>query len=102
MARSPGSQVYTSLLQRKPAQVLTLAAHGGCQTAFLAAHFGERLPHPCGHCSWCENGGKPAKLLPPSPVHLDEAGWTKRACAARRPCAGRSPTWPSREPSPAS
>ncbi|HYX22576.1 MAG TPA: ATP-dependent DNA helicase RecQ, partial [Thermoanaerobaculia bacterium] len=29
-------------------QVLTLAAHDGCQTAFLAAHFGELLPHPCG------------------------------------------------------
>ncbi|HEX3552390.1 MAG TPA: ATP-dependent DNA helicase RecQ [Thermoanaerobaculia bacterium] len=54
-------------------QVLTLAAHDGCQTAFLAAHFGEQLPHPCGHCSWCENGGQPAKLLSPTPVHLDEA-----------------------------
>jgi len=54
-------------------QVLTLAAHDGCQTAFLAAHFGEVLPHPCGHCSWCENGGKPAKLFPAPPVHLDEA-----------------------------
>jgi len=53
--------------------VLTLAAHDGCQTAFLAAHFGEQLPHPCGHCSWCENGGHPAKLFPPPPVHLDEA-----------------------------
>ncbi|HVG06275.1 MAG TPA: RecQ family ATP-dependent DNA helicase [Thermoanaerobaculia bacterium] len=53
-------------------QVLTLAAHDGCQTAFLAEHFGEHLPHPCGHCSWCENG-KPAKLFPAPPVHLDEA-----------------------------
>jgi ATP-dependent DNA helicase RecQ len=64
-------------------QVLTLAAHDGCQTAFLAAHFGEQLPHPCGHCSWCENGGRPAKLLPPPPVHLDEAG-LRRAMALRR------------------
>ncbi len=53
-------------------QVLTLAAHDGCQTAFLAAHFGELLSHPCGHCSWCENGGHPAKLLPATLVHLDE------------------------------
>jgi ATP-dependent DNA helicase RecQ len=52
-------------------QVLTLAAHNGCQTAFLAAHFGEQLPHPCGHCSWCENG-HPAKLFPAPPVHLDK------------------------------
>ncbi|MBW8873878.1 MAG: RecQ family zinc-binding domain-containing protein [Acidobacteria bacterium] len=54
-------------------QVLTLAAHDGCQTAFLAAHFGELLSHPCGHCSWCGNGGQPAKLFPATPVHLDEA-----------------------------
>ena len=64
-------------------QVLTLAAHDGCQTAFLAAHFGEQLPHPCGHCSWCENGGKPAKLFPPAPVHLDEES-LRRAAALRR------------------
>jgi ATP-dependent DNA helicase RecQ len=64
-------------------QVLALAVHDGCQTAFLAAHFGEQLPHPCGHCSWCENGGQPAKLLPPAPVHLDEVG-LRRAMALRR------------------
>src|SRR6185369_11098352 len=55
-------------------EVLTLAAYDGCQTAFLAAHFGEQLSHPCGHCSWCEKGGQPAKLYPSAPVHLDEAG----------------------------
>jgi hypothetical protein len=79
-------------------QVLTLAAHDGCQTAFLTAHFGEQLSHPCVHCcSWCENGGKPAKLYPPAPVHLDEAS-LRRAAALRR----RSRSWPLREPSPAS
>jgi ATP-dependent DNA helicase RecQ len=64
-------------------QVLTLAAHDGCQTAFLAAHFGEQFSHPCGHCSWCENGGQPAKLLPPAPVHLDEER-LRRAANLRR------------------
>ncbi|HEY2295665.1 MAG TPA: ATP-dependent DNA helicase RecQ [Thermoanaerobaculia bacterium] len=64
-------------------EVLTLAAHDGCQTAFLAAHFGEQLPGPCGHCSWCENGGQPAKLFPPAPVHLDEES-LRRATALRR------------------
>jgi ATP-dependent DNA helicase RecQ len=64
-------------------QVLTLAAHDCCQTAFLAAHFGEQLPHPCGHCSWCENGGQPARLFPPAPVHLDEES-LRRAAALRR------------------
>jgi ATP-dependent DNA helicase RecQ len=53
-------------------QVLALAAQDGCQTAALAAHFGEILPHPCGHCSWCLRGGQPAELFPPTPVHLDE------------------------------
>ncbi len=64
-------------------QVLALAAHDGCQTAFLAAHFGEHLPHPCGHCSWCENGGNPAKLFPAPPVHLDEAR-LRQAATLRR------------------
>ncbi|PYQ63095.1 MAG: hypothetical protein DMF53_11265 [Acidobacteria bacterium] len=64
-------------------EVLTLAAHDGCQTAFLAAHFGEQLPGPCGHCSWCENGGQPAKLYPPAPVHLDEES-LRRATTLRR------------------
>lgn len=62
-------------------QVLTLAApaHDGCQTAFLAAHFGEHLPHPCGHCSWCENGQKPTPLFSPTPVHLDEVSLRRAA-----------------------
>jgi ATP-dependent DNA helicase RecQ len=64
-------------------QVLTLAIHDGCQTAFLAAHFGELLPHPCGHCSWCENGGKPAQLFPSTPVHLDEVS-LRRASTLRQ------------------
>jgi ATP-dependent DNA helicase RecQ len=64
-------------------QVLTLATHDGCQTAFLAAHFGELLSHPCGHCSWCENGGKPAKLFPATTVHLDEVS-LRRASSLRR------------------
>jgi ATP-dependent DNA helicase RecQ len=53
-------------------QVLALATQDGCQTAALAAHFGEILPHPCGHCSWCLRGGKAAELFPPTPVALDE------------------------------
>jgi ATP-dependent DNA helicase RecQ len=63
-------------------QVLALAGHDGCQTAFLAAHFGEQLARPCGHCSWCENGG-PAKLLPPASVQVDEAS-LRRAADLRR------------------
>jgi len=38
-------------------QVLELAARDGCRTAALAAHFGEHLEGPCGHCSGCRSGG---------------------------------------------
>jgi len=38
-------------------QVLELAGRDGCRTAALAAHFGEHLEEPCGHCSWCRSGG---------------------------------------------
>jgi ATP-dependent DNA helicase RecQ len=55
-------------------QVLELAAHGGCQTAFLCAHFGETLPHPCGHCSWCLRGG-PMEIPPAPPWRIDDAFW---------------------------
>ncbi len=37
-------------------QVIELVARDGCQTAALAAHFGETLQQPCGHCSWCLDG----------------------------------------------
>jgi ATP-dependent DNA helicase RecQ len=47
-------------------QVLELVAHDGCQTARLAAHFGEPLDRPCGHCSWCVNDRR-AATLPPRP-----------------------------------
>jgi ATP-dependent DNA helicase RecQ len=38
-------------------QVLELAGHDGCQVSRLGEHFGEPLPQPCGHCSWCLAGG---------------------------------------------
>jgi ATP-dependent DNA helicase RecQ len=65
-------------------QVLTLAAHDGCQTAFLAAHFGEQISDPCGHCSWCENGRKPTKLFPATPVQLDEKRLREAAALHRK------------------
>jgi ATP-dependent DNA helicase RecQ len=56
-------------------QVVELAGHDGCQVSRLGEHFGERLPQPCGHCSWCLNGGKPAALLPRPKVEIDPALW---------------------------
>jgi len=35
-------------------QVCDLVGHDGCQTAMLAAHFGEGLESACGHCSGCQ------------------------------------------------
>ena len=56
-------------------QVLSLVTHAGCQTAFLAAHFGEILAGACGHCSYCATGRVQSlpelAALPPLPAHLD-------------------------------
>jgi ATP-dependent DNA helicase RecQ len=56
-------------------QVLELAGHDGCQVSRLGEHFGEPLPQPCGHCSWCLNGRQPAALLPRPQVTIDPALW---------------------------
>ena len=56
-------------------QVIDLGLHDGCQVAHLAAHFGEKLSRPCGHCAWCLNGHQPARLLPPQPGKVDERLW---------------------------
>ena len=47
-------------------QVLDLVTAKGCQSAMLALHFGERLPAPCGTCTFCREG-RP-QVLPPAPV----------------------------------
>jgi ATP-dependent DNA helicase RecQ len=54
--------LYEQAQQREQAeiarvqQVLALAEQDGCQTAALAAHFGELLAQDCGHCGWCKHG----------------------------------------------
>ena len=42
-------------------EVLDLAVHKKCLTGFVTAHFGEKLPAPCGHCDRCR-GVKPAPV----------------------------------------
>ena len=42
-------------------QVLGLATHRSCLTAYLTKHFGETLANPCGHCDRCRG-------LPPLPL----------------------------------
>ena len=56
-------------------QVVDLVAHDGCQVAALCAHFAERLPGPCGHCSWCLGGGKPVAVPPRQAPTIDEGTW---------------------------
>ncbi len=64
-------------------QVLSLAAHDGCQVSHLGTHFGDPLPKHCGHCSWCLNNHTPAQLLLRPPAEIDEALW-QQALALRR------------------
>jgi ATP-dependent DNA helicase RecQ len=56
-------------------QVLDLVTANECQSAILALHFGERLPAPCGHCTFCKQGRAqalaPAPLPPPLSDELD-------------------------------
>ncbi len=63
-------------------QVVDLVEHDGCQVAALSAHFGERR-EPCGHCSWCLDGQRPARMPPRGNVSIDEDTWRK-AEALRR------------------
>ncbi len=58
-------ELYDRMQQREEAeigrlrQVLDLVALDDCRTAALAAHFGETLNAPCGHCSSCEGASSP-------------------------------------------
>ncbi|MCB2264482.1 MAG: RecQ family ATP-dependent DNA helicase [Candidatus Thiosymbion ectosymbiont of Robbea hypermnestra] len=71
-------KLHQHSLQREAAeierlrQVLALAGKDGCQTATLAAHFGEHLEEPCGHCSGCLGGGSelPERTVPGIPPDL--------------------------------
>lgn len=56
-------------------QVIQFATHDGCLVAHLADHFGEKLPRPCGHCSWCLNGHQPATLTAAEPATIDTVFW---------------------------
>jgi ATP-dependent DNA helicase RecQ len=56
-------------------QVLELATHNGCQVARLCAHFGEVLPAPCGHCTWCLSNHSPLCLLHRPTVAIDDTLW---------------------------
>jgi ATP-dependent DNA helicase RecQ len=47
--------------------VLRIVEQPGCQTAALVGYFGEQLPRPCGHCTFCESG-RPASMRGSAPA----------------------------------
>ncbi len=70
-------------------QVLELAGRDGCQNAALAAHFGEQVERPCGHCAWCHDGllEIPRRQTPAIPDEL----WPKVEQAAAESAALAQP-----------
>ena len=54
-------------------QVAALVEHDGCQVSALGGHFGDPLAQPCGHCSWCLQGGRPSRLPPRPEPRIDPA-----------------------------
>ncbi len=57
-------------------QVLDLVSLQSCQVNSLAHHFGDVLPQPCGHCSWCLNGATTAPIEHP-PVNVEHEAWSQ-------------------------
>jgi ATP-dependent DNA helicase RecQ len=73
------------------AQVLALAGHRGCLTAYLTHHFGESLAEPCGHCDRCR--GVPARALkrPPTRRASDDEWRSIRGLADEKHAALATP-----------
>jgi len=87
--RTLTQSIYERMLQREVREVarlhrvLEFVAHDGCQVSSLGAYFGEPRQQPCGHCSWCLNGGK-AVLLPERPRPVIDEGLWRQAVQLRR------------------
>lgn len=75
--------LYEKALQREQreiarlGQVVALVERDGCQVAALGAHFGDPLPQPCGHCSWCLQGQKPSRLPSRPAPQIDAQTWSR-------------------------
>ncbi len=72
-------------------QVLALAGHRGCLTAYLTAHFGETLTEPCGHCERCRGVPAHAVKRPPARRPADDEWQALRALADERHAALATP-----------
>ena len=63
-------------------QFLELVQQSGCQTRALCLHFGDDLPQPCGHCSWCLRDQTPV-VLPGRPTATIDESVVTQALALR-------------------
>ncbi len=82
--------LHDRVLQRESREIQRLrqVAHwveqDACQVAALGSHFGDPLNRPCGHCSWCRRGGKPAKLPTRAKPQIDPAIWSQASSLRRQ------------------
>jgi ATP-dependent DNA helicase RecQ len=65
-------------------QVAALVEYDGCQVSALGAHFGDPLPKPCGHCSWCLQGNLPSRLPPRPEPRIDPEAWSQGLALRRQ------------------
>jgi ATP-dependent DNA helicase RecQ len=81
--------IYERMLEREVREVarlhrvLEFVTHDRCQVSSLGTYFGESRQQPCGHCSWCLNGGI-AVSLPERPRPVIDEGLWRQAMQLRR------------------
>ena len=84
--------LYDRVLQRESREIQRLrqvaqwVEQDACQVAALGAHFGDPMDRPCGHCSWCRRGGKPAKLSVRPKAAIDPALWSQAGALRGQHC----------------
>jgi ATP-dependent DNA helicase RecQ len=84
--------LYDRVLQRESREIQRLrqvarwVEQDACQVAALGAHFGDPMDRPCGHCSWCRRGGKPAKLPVRPKAAIDPALWSQAGVLRGQHC----------------
>jgi ATP-dependent DNA helicase RecQ len=82
--------LYDRVLQREVREIKRLrqVAHwveqDACQVGALGAHFGDPMVRPCGHCSWCRRGGKPAALPPRPKAEIEPSLWSQAGSLRRQ------------------
>jgi ATP-dependent DNA helicase RecQ len=81
--RALADELHERMLARERAElrrlqeVLDYAAHDGCQTGLLCAHFDDPLGGPCGHCSWCLGDGTPMQAVTRVRPEIDPGVWSQ-------------------------